>query len=101
MRSARLRATLRDTMSSRTRDHELIEAAMDAYVDWRQQSAGVYAAYRRWSVANSTDAALAFAAYVAALDREERASRSYAEALWRSGRVLEGDVGRAALREAA
>jgi hypothetical protein len=50
-------------------------AASDAYVDWLQESAAVRATYERWSTAVAADVALAFAAYRAALDREEHASR--------------------------
>jgi hypothetical protein len=102
MRSTRLCATLGNAMNYGIDHHTVIDAAMDAYLDWRQQSAGVEAAYQRWSAADSTDAALAFAAYVAALDREERASASYEDTIWRSGHLLGEDVTRAApLREAA
>jgi hypothetical protein len=64
-------------------DH-VIDDVMDAYVEWREESAEVEHAYRRWSVAKPPDGALAFAAYVAALDREDRASNSYAEVIRRA-----------------
>jgi hypothetical protein len=82
--------------------HNLIDDVMDAYIEWRHQSADVDAAYRRWSVATSDDTALAFAAYTAALDREERASKSYARLMQRSTHLHSDDLERAAqLREAA
>jgi hypothetical protein len=56
----------------------MVDEAMDAYVDWREESAHVWEAYHRWLSAGRTDAALAFRAYAAALDREERASEVYA-----------------------
>jgi hypothetical protein len=55
----------------------VIDDAMDAYVEWREESAQVESAYRRWATAEPSDAALAFAAYVAALDREDRASTCF------------------------
>jgi hypothetical protein len=51
---------------------------MDAYVDWRQECMRVWEAYERWLSAARADAGLAFPAYLAALDREERASEVYA-----------------------
>jgi hypothetical protein len=68
-------------MPTRTERDILIDDAVDAYVDWREQSAAVEAAYRRWTVSERGESALAFAAYVAALDREERASSFYARIL--------------------
>jgi hypothetical protein len=58
--------------------HTLIDDLMNAYQGWCEASAAVDSAYQRWSIASSPDAAEAFAAYVAALDREERASAEYA-----------------------
>jgi hypothetical protein len=60
-------------------DKRLIDAATDAYVDWREECTGVWDAYERWTQAPDADAAGAFAAYRAALDREESASRAYAD----------------------
>jgi hypothetical protein len=48
----------------------------DAYVDWVEECINVQEAYERWSTATrGEDAAFGFAAYRAALDREEHASR--------------------------
>jgi hypothetical protein len=48
----------------------------DAYVDWVEECINVQEAYERWSIATGgEDAAFGFAAYRAALDREEHASR--------------------------
>jgi hypothetical protein len=66
-------------------DTQLFDAATDAYVGWREESAGVWAAYERWAHAPKTDTAGAFAAYRAALDREECASHAYAELLGMGG----------------
>jgi hypothetical protein len=59
----------------------LIDAAVDLYVDWREESAAVRRAYRRWVDAAGIDRRAAFAAYVAALDQEERAGTRYAQVL--------------------
>jgi hypothetical protein len=61
----------------------LVDEASDAYIDWREESAGVWDAYDRWATAPATDAAGAFSAYRAALEREECASRAYAGLLAR------------------
>jgi hypothetical protein len=62
-------------------EHTLIDAAVDSYVGWREESAAVRRAYRRWAGAARRDRPDAFAAYVAALDREERAGTRYAQAI--------------------
>jgi hypothetical protein len=56
----------------------MIDDAMDAYVEWREECVRVWDAYHAWRSAVRTDAALAFRAYLAALDREERAAEVYA-----------------------
>jgi predicted ABC-type transport system involved in lysophospholipase L1 biosynthesis ATPase subunit len=56
----------------------MTDEAMEAYVEWREECARVWDAYDRWLGAVRADAALAFPAYLAALDREERASEVYA-----------------------
>jgi hypothetical protein len=56
----------------------LVDELMVAYVEWREESARVSDAYGGWATAEATDGGLAFGAYVAALDREERASQVYA-----------------------
>ncbi|HUA44938.1 MAG TPA: hypothetical protein VMA77_06915 [Solirubrobacteraceae bacterium] len=55
----------------------LVDAVMDGYVDWREESAAVELAYRRWAQAPSSDREVAFDVYRAALDREESAAREY------------------------
>ena len=52
-------------------------ATWDAYIDWLEECATVRAAYARWSSAAKADVLLAFAAYRAALDREEHAARYF------------------------
>ena len=68
-----------------------IDDLIDAYAGWSEESAQVEYAYRRWLVAPSTDAAPAFAAYAAAVDREELASIPYARAVRRAFVLLTRD----------
>jgi len=56
---------------------ELIDAVMDAYIDWREESAEVTATYRTWSQAPARERTLSYDNYVAALDREELAANVY------------------------
>jgi hypothetical protein len=65
-------------------DKHLVDEAMDAYVDWREECAQVWGAYERWANAPEFDAAGAFSTYRAALDREECASHAYAHLLARA-----------------
>ena len=62
-------------------DKRLVDEAVDAYVDWREERASVWDAYARWASAPVADCRLAFSAYRAALDREERAAHVYAEVM--------------------
>jgi hypothetical protein len=62
-------------------DKQRVDEAMEAYVDWREECAEVWDAYERWARAPKIDDAGAFAAYRAALDREESASHAYADLL--------------------
>jgi hypothetical protein len=61
----------------------LVDEAVDAYVEWREECATVGEAYERWGRAAAADAGSAFAAYRAAVDREERAAEVYAERMGR------------------
>lgn len=65
---------------------QLVDEALEAYVDWREECAEVWDAYERWLGARKIDDAGAFAAYRAALDREECASHAYADLLGAAGR---------------
>ena len=58
-----------------------IDTLVNTYVDWREECRTLRSAYERWSSVPDADRALAFAAYRAALDREEHASRMYADHL--------------------
>ena len=52
----------------------LADDFLESYVCWREECAEVRGAYERWQGVEPPDRALAFAAYRAALDREERAA---------------------------
>ena len=64
-------------------DKRLLDEMVEAYVDWREERATVWDAYGRWTSAQLPDSPLAFSAYCAALDREERAAHVYAELMTR------------------
>jgi hypothetical protein len=63
----------RDTSTERP----LIDDAFDAYLEWREESAEVWHAYKRWKGAPAREARRKFWAYRAALEREEHAARVY------------------------
>jgi hypothetical protein len=64
-------------------DKRLVDEAIEAYVDWREECGAVWDAYDGWARASGVDVAVAFSAYGAALDREECASHAYAHLLAR------------------
>ena len=81
-----MRFRSRDTTPRRTwsRRHSLerlverlVNEAFECYLAWRSECAVLEAAYRRWLQAPRSDAAFAYAAYTAALDREECAAGRY------------------------
>jgi hypothetical protein len=57
---------------------DLVDRMIELYCDWRTACAEVQAAYDRFCEARGSDRAVAFAAYAAALDREESACDYYA-----------------------
>jgi hypothetical protein len=56
----------------------LVDRMIEAYCDWRTDCAEVHAAYARFLEAPACDRAAAFAAYTAAVDREQCACETYA-----------------------
>jgi hypothetical protein len=54
-----------------------IDALIDGYVDWREECETVEAAYERWTASARSEHGLAYAAYRAALEREEKAAKAY------------------------
>jgi hypothetical protein len=63
----------RDTAVGRRAIDELLEG----YVSWREECQAVALAYGRLSASGCGERQLAYAAYFAALDREEHAARTY------------------------
>jgi hypothetical protein len=57
---------------------DLVDRMIELYCDWRSGCIEVQSAYERFREASSCDRASAFAAYTAALDREQSACESYA-----------------------
>jgi hypothetical protein len=74
---------MRSQLDRRLVNRRLVDEAIQAYIDWREESAGVRDAFDRWACTHGVDAAGAFEAYRAALDREECASDAYADRLAR------------------
>jgi hypothetical protein len=70
----------------------LIDDAFDAYLEWRDESAEVWRAYKRWKGAPAREAGGEFCAYHAALEREEHAALAYGRIVGR----LEASAARAA-----
>jgi hypothetical protein len=60
-------------------DRQLVDDTLDAYIEWREESAAVRDAYRRWSTAPVSHETEAFLEYVATLDNEEHAANLYAQ----------------------
>jgi hypothetical protein len=65
---------------------ELIDHLMEMYVEWREECIGLRTAYERWLSVPVGERDRAFAAYRAALDREEQASAVYADCFDRIAR---------------
>jgi hypothetical protein len=57
---------------------DLVDRMIELYCDWRTACWDVRAAYDRFLETDAADRAVAFAAYTAALDREESACGAYA-----------------------
>jgi hypothetical protein len=75
----------------------LVNAAMNAYLDWRDQCAAVSDAYRRWADAGGADVGSAWRAYEVALEREEHASALYDDVVRRIGGLALSESDREAM----
>jgi hypothetical protein len=64
-----------------------IDALLERYVRWREECAAVQRTYLGWVEADRSQRRLAYAGYIAALDREERAADAYADQIERVGRI--------------
>jgi hypothetical protein len=72
-----LMTMIRNQSSALTPLSDIIDAVMDRYVSWREESAAVEAAYHAWRGASRDQSRVAFHDYSAALDREEHAAYEY------------------------
>ena len=64
-----------------------IDELLERYVWWSEERYEVRQAYQRWADSDRGERALAHAAYLGALDREERAARIYADHVDRIARI--------------
>jgi hypothetical protein len=55
----------------------LVDEFVASYAGWRMQSGAAREAYEDWASRDADDPSAAFAAYRAALDREELAAQAY------------------------
>ena len=78
--------------ATRWQRQRLANQAIDAYVDWRNQCSAVRVAYSRWAGARASDAALWYAAYAAALDREELAAKVYSRLIRRARGLVPAEL---------
>ncbi len=62
----------------------LIDVVLSRYLDWREASAAVDAAYSTWTRVGPEDRAAAFSDYRDALDREEHAAEAYRSSIDRA-----------------
>jgi hypothetical protein len=69
---------LRRQRFSEARYEGAVDRLVAAYVDWREEFAAAQDAYSRCDMTQGHTARHAFAAYFAALEREERAAAEYA-----------------------
>jgi hypothetical protein len=67
---------------------QLTDEVVDAYVEWQEECLFLEDAYGLWTSTSAANHDLAYAAYCAALDREQQASLVYANRCQRLARVL-------------
>lgn len=79
----------KDRSAMRASLRRLRDEIIDLYLDWREEAAAVADAYALWADATADDKAARFAAFTAAIDREDAAARSYADVLANGERVLQ------------
>lgn len=60
---------------------ELVDAALEAYVSWRESCVEAAQCYGFWCTAAASELSVSYAAYCYALDQEETAAADYARAL--------------------
>jgi hypothetical protein len=80
-------ATVFDSDTTLTR--WAVDELLECYVSWREECHAVRLAYQRWVDSTRCEARLAYAGFVAALDREEHAARAYASHIERFSWISE------------
>jgi hypothetical protein len=71
----------------RAREGWAVDELLAAYIAWREECQKVRTAYARLAVRDREERGVAYAAYFAALDREERAGHAYARHIGRVSRI--------------
>jgi hypothetical protein len=74
-------------MMNTLRRKRLVDALVEAYVDWRETCACVNDAYRSWATEPGPWGSVAFYLYMAALDAEEQAAEVYAGLVRRADKL--------------
>jgi hypothetical protein len=75
------------TSSDSTLGRRAIDGLLEVYVSWREECGSVREAYQSWADSDRGQRRLAYAGYIAALDREEHAARAYADQVERVSRI--------------
>ena len=85
----RIIATRRDHAEPHP-SRRLVDQFLQTYVSWRERCEQVEAAHACWNDAARGDRGAAFAAYCAALDREQCAARAHERSIGRLRRTAAG-----------
>jgi hypothetical protein len=81
-------AQMRTVTNSDTATGEsAIDELLERYVSWSEECCTVRLAYQRWDDSARGERALAYAAYLEALDREQHAAGAYAKQVERVRRI--------------
>src|ERR1700748_1230612 len=79
------------TDSASAIDRRMIDELLERYISWREECYAVRLAYQCWAESGRRGRRLAYAGYLAALDREEQAARNYAgHVSWHAAGQLPG-----------
>ena len=84
-----MRAIKSDGARNALHQRRIVDDAILAYVEWREECTEVWSAYGWWAGATLEDVRPAYAAYRAALDREEAAAEVYAGLMKRVSDLVE------------
>ena len=84
---------LRRQRFSQARYEGAVDRLVAAYVDWREEFIAARDAYSRYDATRGQEHRHAFAAYFAALDREERAAAEYAACVEQVCALVSADGG--------